>query len=39
MNQMLEAWKQVPDVSANVSPPSPSQGSSRGKIYIFTDLI
>lgn len=30
MNQMLEAWKQVPDVSEEESPPPRSQASSRG---------
>ncbi|KAJ9163690.1 hypothetical protein P3X46_023330 [Hevea brasiliensis] len=29
MNQMIEAWKQVPDVSEDVSPPPPSQVSSK----------
>ncbi|XP_022738444.1 TORTIFOLIA1-like protein 3 [Durio zibethinus] len=29
MNQMLEAWKQVPDVSEDASPPPRSQASSR----------
>ncbi|KAG4932726.1 hypothetical protein JHK87_046728 [Glycine soja] len=29
MNQMLEAWKQIPDVSDEVSPPPKSQSSSK----------
>ncbi|TKY55151.1 Microtubule-associated protein TORTIFOLIA1 [Spatholobus suberectus] len=29
MNQMLEAWKQVPDVSDEVTPPPKSQSSSK----------
>ncbi|KAM6594191.1 hypothetical protein CsatA_001894 [Cannabis sativa] len=29
MNQMLEAWKQIPDVSGDISPPPQSQASSR----------
>ncbi|KAK7265734.1 hypothetical protein RJT34_33357 [Clitoria ternatea] len=29
MNQMLEAWKQIPDASDEVSPPPKSQSSSR----------
>ncbi|KAJ9140383.1 hypothetical protein P3X46_031037 [Hevea brasiliensis] len=29
MNKMLEAWKQVPDVSEDVSPPPRSQASSK----------
>lgn len=29
MNQMLEAWKQIPDVSGDFSPPPQSQASSR----------
>ncbi|PON86101.1 Coatomer beta subunit [Trema orientale] len=29
MNQMLEAWKQIPDVSGDVSPPPQSQASSK----------
>ncbi|CAI0399045.1 unnamed protein product [Linum tenue] len=29
MNQMIEAWKQVPDVSDEASPPPRSQASSR----------
>ncbi|KAK7389012.1 hypothetical protein VNO78_23843 [Psophocarpus tetragonolobus] len=29
MNQMLEVWKQVPDVSDEVSPPPKSQSSSK----------
>ncbi|XP_062116387.1 TORTIFOLIA1-like protein 3 [Humulus lupulus] len=29
MNQMLEAWKQIPDVSGNLSPPPQSQASSK----------
>lgn len=30
MNQMIEAWKQVPDVPEDVSPPPRSQVSSKG---------
>ncbi|XP_019464835.1 PREDICTED: microtubule-associated protein TORTIFOLIA1-like isoform X2 [Lupinus angustifolius] len=30
MNQMLEAWKQIPDVSDEFSPPPRSQSSSKG---------
>lgn len=30
MNQMLEAWKQIPDVSDEASPPPPSESSSKG---------
>ncbi|KAJ1421779.1 Armadillo-type fold [Sesbania bispinosa] len=29
MNRMLEAWKQIPDVSDEFSPPPPSQSSSK----------
>ncbi|EXB29764.1 hypothetical protein L484_008927 [Morus notabilis] len=29
MSQMLEAWKQIPDVSGDVSPPPHSQASSK----------
>ncbi|KAL2340843.1 hypothetical protein Fmac_008783 [Flemingia macrophylla] len=29
MNQMLEAWKQIPDVSDEFSPPPPSQSYSK----------
>ncbi|GKV14208.1 hypothetical protein SLEP1_g25111 [Rubroshorea leprosula] len=32
MNQMLEAWKQVPDVSEESSPPPSSQVSSKGDV-------
>lgn len=31
MNKMLEAWKQVPDASEDVSPPPRSRASSKGK--------
>ena len=33
VNQMLEAWKQIPDVSDDFSPPPHSQSSSKG-IYL-----
>lgn len=29
MNQMLEAWKQIPDVSEDVSPPPQSMASPK----------
>lgn len=35
MNQMLEAWKLVPDVSDEVSPPPKSQSSSKGNYLIL----
>lgn len=30
MNQMIDAWKEIPDVSDDVSPPLQSRSSSRG---------
>lgn len=30
MNQMLEVWKQIPDISDEFSPPPQSQASSKG---------
>lgn len=30
MNQMLEAWKEIPDLSGDVSLPPESDSSSRG---------
>lgn len=30
MNQMLEAWKQIPDFSDEASPPPRSDSSSKG---------
>jgi len=37
---MLEAWKQIPDVSDEVTPPPKSQPSSKGnlilKFWIFS---
>ncbi|KAG5028904.1 hypothetical protein JHK87_012418 [Glycine soja] len=36
MNQMLEAWKLVPDVSDEVSPPPKSQSSSKGHDFNFS---
>jgi len=38
MNQMLEAWKQIPDVSDEVSPPPKSQSSSKG-IYLILPVF
>lgn len=43
MNQMLGAWKEIPDVSNDVSPPPQSQSSSKGKrmicpLFCFEDL-
>jgi hypothetical protein len=35
MNQMLEAWKQIPDVSDEASPPPHSESSSKGMIFYF----
>ncbi|MBA0851053.1 hypothetical protein Goshw_012213 [Gossypium schwendimanii] len=37
MSQMLEAWKQVPDVSEEASPPPRSQASSR--VFAEIDMI
>lgn len=37
MNQTLEAWKQIPDVSDEVSQPQRSEFSSKG-IRIFVGL-
>jgi len=34
MNQMLEAWKQIPDVSDEVTPPPKSQTSSKGNLIL-----
>lgn len=41
MNQMLEVWKQIPDVSDEFSPPPQSQASSKGiTIYlVFTNFV
>lgn len=33
MNQMIEAWKEIPDQPEEVSPPSESQASSKGMRY------
>lgn len=30
MNEMIEAWKQIPDVSDELSPPPQSVSSSKG---------
>lgn len=30
MNQMVEAWKQIPDLSDEASPPPHSNASSKG---------
>lgn len=30
MNQMVEAWKEIPDLTDEVSPPRESQASSKG---------
>jgi len=35
MNQMLEAWKHIPDVSDDFSPPPKSQSSSKGSIKFW----
>lgn len=36
MNEMLEAWKQIPDVSDEFSPPPQSQLSSKGiDLYLY----
>lgn len=36
MNQMMEAWKQIPDLSDEVSPPPPdSNASSRGIVDVI----
>jgi hypothetical protein len=36
MNQMLEAWKQIPDVSDEASPPPHSESSSKGfEFFLF----
>ena len=34
MNQMIEAWKQVPDVSEEASPPPRSMASSKGELSL-----
>lgn len=34
MNQMLETWKQIPDLSEEVSPPPHSIASSRGGMFL-----
>lgn len=34
MNQMLGAWKEIPDPSNDVSPPPQAQSSSKGKRQI-----
>ena len=40
MNQMLEAWKQIPDVSDELSPPPPqSASSSKGIRHFFFFLL
>lgn len=38
MSQMLEAWKQIPDLSDEASAPAYSQSSSKGSIACF-DII
>ena len=37
MNQMMEAWRQVPDLSEEVSPPR-SNTSSKGIFPLLLDL-
>lgn len=42
MNQLVEAWKEIPDVPDEVSPPPESQSSSRGMsmhLYFFFFLV
>lgn len=33
MNQMIEAWKEIPDLPDEISPPPESQTSSKGMRY------
>ena len=35
MKQMLEAWKLIPDVSGDFSPPPDSMASSKGILLVF----
>lgn len=35
MNQMIEAWKQVPDIFDEVSTPPESHCSSKGMFFTF----
>lgn len=39
MNQMVEAWKEIPDLTAEISPPPQSLSSSKGTIHHFFIFI
>lgn len=39
MNQLLDAWKEVPDVFDDGSPPPHSQESSRGQFLVLSPFL